>query len=505
MIELPDFGALRVTQGAVKPTKRDYDSVDQLTIVVSKGATAAQLRALPQGSQLSALYARAKPRGEIVLSSRMSNSRATRVTVAPLPASDAFGTLTWARKLIAQSVQENPAKLGLVAVGLAETERERALRALVAAAFAAALEMPTFKSDKKPRPPKLRAVQVFGAPLALDDVRAQALGNDIARWLTALPPNVLTAASYREAAVALGKAHSLTAEFLGEAKLKKLGAGAFLAVSQGNEQRDAGVLRLKYRPDKQTRPELALVGKGIIFDTGGTNLKPFKGMLDMHMDMQGSAVALGTGIALAELKVPFAFDIWMAITENRMSARAYKSQDLVTAADGTTIQVIHTDAEGRMVLADTLALAAREEPRLIIDYATLTGSCVAALTERYAGVFSNRVAAYPMLTKAGAACGERVWPFPMDEDFDEALKSDVADVKQCAADGNGDHILAARFLSRFVPRKIPWVHIDLSSGQHKEGLAHIPTEITGFGVGYTLELLRKQAHSPSELVERLAA
>jgi leucyl aminopeptidase len=335
-------------------------------------------------------------------------------------------------------------------------------------------------------------------------LRAQALGNDIARWLTALPPNILTAATYREAATALGEAHSLTAKFLGEKKLEKLGAGAFLAVSQGNEQRDAGILRLKYRPGRETRPEVALVGKGIIFDTGGTNLKPFKGMLDMHTDMQGSAVALGTGIALAELEVPFAFDVWMAITENRISGRAYKSQDVVTAADGTTIQVIHTDAEGRMVLADTLALAAREEPRLIIDYATLTGSCIGALTERYTGVFSNRASAYPLLTKAGVESGERVWPFPMDDDFDEALRSDVADIKQCSPEGSGDHILAARFLSRFVPRKIPWIHLDLSAGQHKDGLAHIPTEITGFGVRYTLELLR-EARSPRELIERLAA
>jgi leucyl aminopeptidase len=345
---------------------------------------------------------------------------------------------------------------------------------------------------------------VFGAPISFADLRAQALGNDIARWLTALPPNILTAATYRDVATALGKAHSMTAEFLGEKKLEKLGAGAFLAVSQGNEQRDAGILRLKYRPGKETKPELALVGKGIIFDTGGTNLKPFKGMLDMHTDMQGSAVALGTGIALAELEVPFAFDVWMAITENRISGRAYKSQDVVTAANGTTIQVIHTDAEGRMVLADTLALAAREEPKLIIDYATLTGSCVGALTERYTGVFSNRSGAYPLLTKAGVVSGERVWPFPMDEDFDDALRSDVADVKQCSPEGSGDHIIAARFLSRFVPRKIPWIHLDLSAGQHKEGLAHVPTEITGFGVRYTLELLR-EARSPSELVERLAA
>ncbi|HEY7673485.1 MAG TPA: leucyl aminopeptidase family protein [Gammaproteobacteria bacterium] len=505
MIELPDFGAARVVQSALKPSKRDFDSLDQLTIVVPKDVTAAQLRALPQGAQLAALHARAKSKDEMVLTSRMSTSHATRVIAAALPVKDSFGTLTWARKLIAQSLQENPVRLGLMTSGLTGADRERALRALVAAALAAALDMPTFKSDKKHKSPKLRSLHVFGAPVVLEDLRAQALGNDIARWLTALPPNILTAAAYREAATQLGKAHSLTAEFLGEKKLETLGAGAFLAVAQGNEQRDAGILRLKYRPGKETRPEVALVGKGIIFDTGGTNLKPFKGMLDMHTDMQGSAVALGTGIALAELEVPFAFDVWMAITENRISGRAYKSQDVVTAANGTTIQVIHTDAEGRMVLADTLALAAREEPKLIIDYATLTGSCVGALTERYTGVFSNRASAYPVLTKAGADSGERVWPFPMDDDFDESLRSDVADIKQCSPEGSGDHILAARFLSRFVPRKIPWIHLDLSAGQHKEGLAHIPTEITGFGVRYTLELLQKQAGSPRELIERLAA
>ena len=122
-------------------------------------------------------------------------------------------------------------------------------------------------------------------------------------------------------------------------------------------------------------------------------MKPFKSMLDMHTDMQGSAVALGALAALAELGVPYGVEAWLAITENRASATAYKPQDVVRAANGTTIQVIHTDAEGRMALADTLALAAREKPALIVDYATLTGSCISALTERYAGVFSNRFAA----------------------------------------------------------------------------------------------------------------
>ena len=242
-----------------------------------------------------------------------------------------------------------------------------------------------------------------------------------------------------------------------------------------------------------------------MFDTGGTNLKPFLGMLDMHTDMQGSAVALGTLLALAELRVPFAIDAWLAITENRLAADAYKSQDLITAVNGTTIQVIHTDAEGRMVLADTLALAAREKPAVILDYATLTGACVAALTERYSGVFANRSAANALLQKAGADSGERVWPFPMDDDYDELLKSDVADVKQCSVENAGDHILGARFLSRFVPKAIPWVHVDLNAGQHKGGLAHVPTEITGFGVRLTVELLTRTTGGADDLARRLSA
>ena len=220
------------------------------------------------------------------------------------------------------------------------------------------------------------------------------------------------------------------------------------------------------------------------------------------MDMEGSAVALGALIALATLEVPYGIDAWLAVTENRLSATAYKSQDIIQAANGTTIQIIHTDAEGRMVLADTLALAAREKPDVIIDYATLTGTCVSALTERYSGVFSNRIKANALLYHAGVSAGERVWPFPMDEDYDEMLHSEVADIKQCSEAGYGDHILAARFLSKFVPKDIPWIHIDLSAGQHKGGLAHIPSDITGFGVKLTLELLSERG--PTALAKELS-
>jgi leucyl aminopeptidase len=235
-------------------------------------------------------------------------------------------------------------------------------------------------------------------------------------------------------------------------------------------------------------PDVALVGKGILFDTGGINLKSHRSMLDMHIDMSGSAVALAALLALAELDSPLRADAWLAITENNTGPNAYRPQELVQAANGTTIQVIHSDAEGRMVLADTLTLASRTRPRIMIDFATLTGACVHALTERYSGVFTNRPQQAVELVEAGRDSGERVWSFPLDEDFDTDLESPVADVVQCAVDGKGDHILAARFLQRFVGQG-PWVHVDLSSATRRGGLAHVTTEITGFGARWVLELL----------------
>jgi leucyl aminopeptidase len=145
-----------------------------------------------------------------------------------------------------------------------------------------------------------------------------------------------------------------------------------------------------------------------------------------------------------------------------------------------------------MALADTLALAGRTQPKLIIDYATLTGASVYALTERMSSVFTNRPALVNKLVEAGRASGERVWNFPFDPDFDSDLESKVADIVQCAVDGKGDHILAARFLSRFVPENVAWAHVDLSSATRSGGLGHVSTEVTGFGVRFTLEALLRQ-------------
>jgi leucyl aminopeptidase len=305
-----------------------------------------------------------------------------------------------------------------------------------------------------------------------------------------VPDEIGAARAYRRLLGQLARRHGLRLRWHSEGALKRLGCGAFLAVARGNAARDAGIARLVWRGARR-RPgaPVALVGKGVLFDTGGTNLKPHRHMLDMHTDMAGSAVALATLIALAELRAPFAAEAWLAITENNIGPSAYRPQEVVRAANGTTIQVIHTDAEGRMALADTLVLAARRKPRLIVDFATLTGACVEALTERYSGVFTNRPELAARLQHAGSASGERVWPFPLDEDFDTDLDSKIADVKQCTVDNKGDHILAARFLARFVPDSLQWVHVDLSAATRSGGLAHIDNDVTGFGVRFALQLL----------------
>lgn len=491
MIDLPDFSPLKITRSTAGTGRKQIDPLDHLIVILPTGFGSAAFRGLPKPAHLERLARRALKAGDPFVTTHLDNQRGTAVTLARFSAGETFESLTWARKLIGESTRLKARKLGVVTRALDEADRSMSLRALVRAAGAAAFALPSFKTGdgKSSRRPKSLKLLTSDTDFPLREATRGVLGNNIARWLTALPPNKLTVASYRSAAQTLAQSFGMQCEFFDTTRLKRLGAGAFLAVAQGNASADAGIIHLSYRPGRTGKASLALVGKGILFDTGGTNLKPFKSMLEMHTDMQGSAVALGTAAELADRKVDFGFDVWLAVTENRISATSYKSQDIVVASNGTSIQVIHTDAEGRMVLADTLALAADKKPALIIDFATLTGACVAALTTRYSGVFSNRAGAVRSLLAASMASGERVWPFPLDADFDESLKSDIADIKQCAVEGAGDHIFATRFLKRFVPDDIAWVHMDLSAGQNKGGLGAIPSDITGFGVAYTLQLL----------------
>src|SRR3984957_10289073 len=455
--------------------------------------TEADFGALPHGAVLRGLFEQKVRKAGDCFHLRVGTRAQTLLIVACLAGeASTFERLQAAGKLARSALDGEPQTLLLWQQGCEAQAANATLTATVAALEAGAFRFASFKSKPKARTPLTRIDIASGRKLPeLDLTLATCAGNNLARWLTALPPSTLDARGYRRYLQEIARHLKLGFKFYGEAELKRLRAGAFLAVSRGNGTRDAGIARLTYRPRGAAAPVLSLVGKGICFDTGGTNLKPHKGMLDMHMDMEGSAVALGSLYALHALRSPMPVDCWLAITENLIGPLAYKPQEVVRAHNGTTIQVIHTDAEGRMVLADALSLAAARKPRAIIDYATLTGACVYALTERYSGAFTNRPEARDLIESAGSSSGERVWCFPMDSDFDTDLESNVADVLQCSADAKGDHILAARFLSRFVPNSVAWLHLDLSAGTRHGGLAHITTEITGFGVRYTLDLLRR--------------
>ena len=425
------------------------------------------------------------------LSLDLPNAAGSHIAFAVLaPETGAFELLTLARKLVAAHASLNPAELRLAVAGFNERETERIAEALIAAALAAIAAMPAFKSEPT-APARLKKIVLYGiaARHGFKQSFAMARGNALCRYLSALPPNRLTPAEYLKRLRPIAVENKWQLEFYDETVLKKKKAGAFLAVAQGSPGRDAGIARLRYAPPKARGKKLFLIGKGICYDTGGTNLKPANYMFGMHEDMQGSAVALGTLLALSQLGFRRPVECWLALAMNHIGPNAYKPNDVVTAADGSTIEVVHSDAEGRMILADTLALAGREKPSLIMDFATLTGACIHALGTAYSGVFTNKKAWQARLIRAGEDCGERVWPFPLDPDFDALLESDVADIKQCSRESGVDHILAARFLRRFVERDTPWIHMDLSSSNRKGGLAHIPTDTTGFGVRYAVHLL----------------
>ena len=399
------------------------------------------------------------------------------------PSRSAFERGTALRKALAALLEESPADVTIAVYG------DRDARAAAAAAYAAWVNGAALPARKKKAAVSLASIAMFGVEADLAEARAVAEANVLCRELTALPPNELNPRSYRARVRAFAKAARLQVTEYDLPRLRRLGAGAFVAVAQGSAEADAAVVRLRYAPRGAGRT-VALVGKGICFDTGGHNLKPARYMAGMHHDMNGSAVALGILQAAVRLRLPVGIDAWLAIAQNDIGPKAYRQSEVVTALNGTTIEIVHTDAEGRMVLADTLALAAREKPDLIVDFATLTGSMIHALGNRYSGVFASRPELAGLALESGEACGERVCVFPMDEDYEAALDSKVADIKQCTLEGEADHILAARFLRRFVS-DAPWIHLDIAAATCADGLGAVGTEITGFGVAWGTELLRR--------------
>jgi leucyl aminopeptidase len=400
-----------------------------------------------------------------------------------------FERHTALRKAGALLLDEQPEALAIDVRG-SDAQRAAAAQAAVYVVLVNAAPLPQRKKKDERR--ALKKIEVFGHGGDLSAAEALAQGNTLARSLTTLPPNDLTPGLYREKIRALADENGWEHEEFDLKKLRKLGAGAFVAVAQGSDVEDAAIVHLRYAP-KKAKKSYALVGKGICFDTGGHNLKPARYMHGMHEDMNGSAVALGILQAATQLKLPVKIDVWLALAQNHISPKAYKQNDVVTALNGTTIEIIHTDAEGRMVLADTLTLASRGKPDFMMDFATLTGSMITAVGTRYSGVIGNRPELLCKAVGVGYATGERVCAFPFDEDYEAELESKIADVKQCTLDGEADHILAARFLAKFIENDTAWLHVDLAACNHKGGLGAVASDTTGFGVGFGLGLLQALA------------
>ena len=495
---LPAPASIDIQRRGALPGSRALSSLDALLVVGSADASACAslLSALPAATRWQQLLQRETPEAGTLRSGELPGGSPTYAVLGfGARQHSAFERLQLAGKCWQAIGAHRPQRVGIVVDPKLPAAADW-YQAFIAAAYAHGFAMPQFRSRPGPRW-RLRQLTLYKAPtLPLERITATAEATNLVRWLTALPPNVLNARGYQQLLQQLARRERLDIRRYGEAELKRLGAGAFRAVTRCNGARDAAIVRLRYRGRRggKAGSDVTLVGKGVVFDTGGINLKPHRYMLDMHTDMSGSAVALATLVALSTLRAPVNAEAWLAITENNIGPMAYRPQEVVRAANGTTIQVIHSDAEGRMILADTLALAARGKPALLMDFATLTGACVTALTERYSGVLSNQPELHAPLVAAGVASGERVWPFPLDADFDSDIESKIADVKQCAIEGMGDHILATRFLKRFVPDAIPWVHVDLAAASRTGGLAHVPTDITGFGARFALQfLLERQA------------
>ena len=492
---LPRFPKLEIHQPLAAADASRTEALGALIILLPESALQ---KRWPEFAHSEWLHKRLSKSKKAVSPTRfdLPNGHGTAAILATYKSdADTFQLLTLARKCVAKVREIEATKVGVALPGADETMRLPLLDAMVSAVAASNFDAPSFKNEA-PEAHHIQHLTLFDGKQALDFDRrlAEAEGNALARWLTLLPPNHLTPTEYRGYVRALAKREGWKAEYVDEKKLQSLGAGAFLAVAQGSAERDAGIMHLSYKPKRPARgaKSVALVGKGICYDTGGVNLKSAKSMFGMHGDMQGSAVALGTLLALTRVGAPFPVEVWMAMSRNEIGPKAYTQNDVVRASNGVTIEIVHTDAEGRMVLSDTLALASKQHPGIMLDYATLTGSCIVALGTRYSGAFTRSGELGKAVIAAGAESGERVWPLPVDADYDAELESEVADVKQCIIESQADHILAARFLGRFVPDSVPWVHVDMSAAEHKGGLAHIPTDVTGFGVRFTLNLLMDQ-------------
>lgn len=367
-----------------------------------------------------------------------------------------------ARARKAQSLQVSVAGVAVEAAGGGEVAGRAAAEGALMATYAYT------ESKSAPEPGVLRSVVVSGAGAAfkrgakLGEILAAA--NMFTRDLQNGAGNVVTPTALAKAARSIArKSSSITAKVLDEAAMKKMGMGLLLSVSQGSTE-PAKLIHLTYKPKKKARGRIAFVGKGLTFDAGGYSLKPPAKMDEMRFDMSGGAAVLGAMHALAELEVPFEVHGVVPSSENLIDGNATKPGDVHTGMTGTTVEILNTDAEGRLILADALGyVASKVRPDVIIDLATLTGAVIVGLGHELTGMFTSDDELRDALLTAGAAAGEEVWPMPLLESHREGMKGRSADLANIGSPAMGaGSSQGAAFLSHFVDEDVSWAHLDIA-------------------------------------------
>lgn len=341
-----------------------------------------------------------------------------------------------------------------------------------------------FKSEPEDKGPQVETVDLLGLggqEAAITRANQISAGVFLARQLVAAPPNAVTPITLAETAQEIASDHGLQIEILEQEDCEKLGMGAFLGVAKASDL-PPKFIHLTYKPEGTPKRKLAIIGKGLTFDSGGLNIKGAgSGIETMKIDMGGAAATLGAAKAIGQLKPDVEVHFISAATENMISGHAMHPGDILTASNGKTIEVNNTDAEGRLTLADALVFTEKLGVDAIIDLATLTGACIIALGDDIAGLFSPDDALAAQVEKAAEASGEKFWRLPMEEKYFEGLKSGIADMKNTGPRPGGS-ITAALFLKQFV-KETPWAHLDIAGPvwTEKEN-GYNGSGATGFGV-----------------------
>ncbi|MET0390454.1 MAG: leucyl aminopeptidase [Polyangiales bacterium] len=325
---------------------------------------------------------------------------------------------------------------------------------------------------------------------AIEEGAIVAAAVNFARDLVNSPPNDLTATALAEAAKEQSKAAGIECKVWDKKGIDKLGMPLLMAVNRGSHEEPRFIhITYKPKPSPNGTQRVVFVGKGLTFDSGGLSLKPGASMIDMKCDMAGAAMTIATIVAAAQLKLPVEVHAVVGSTDNMTGGDAYRPGDVFPSRDGKTVEIINTDAEGRLVLADALAYARDLAPHYLIDHATLTGACTVALGGYRAGLFSNDEQLLEAYRQAGETTGEQFWPLPLDEDLRDELKSSIADLKHTGS-RLGGAITAALFLREFVG-DCRWAHLDIAGPAFLDkAQGSLPKGGTGFGVLTALQFLR---------------